>query len=212
MATYRKQITQAKEMFLKKISRRSLILVLFLATLICGQVLAKNLIVTGNSLSDYVKKTNEFSAQFIQASNESLSDGFLYLHRERIKIDYINPSKITLILTQSKAMYFNDDLDEVEYFNPTKTIGNIFYQIFYDNDFFKKSKLLIQTNSITAVKDFKIDGEDVILNIYFEKNPLILRKIEIKKNNENIIFSISNINHNPNFDKNFFSMVDPRSN
>ena len=212
MATYRKQITQAKEMFLKKISRRSLILVLFLATLICGQVLAKNLIVTGNSLSDYVKKTNEFSAQFIQASNESLSDGFLYLHRKRIKIDYINPSKITLILTQSKAMYFNDDLDEVEYFNPTKTIGNIFYQIFYDNDFFKKSKLLIQTNSITAVKDFKIDGEDVILNIYFEKNPLILRKIEIKKNNENIIFSISNINHNPNFDKNFFSMVDPRGN
>ena len=212
MATYRKQITQAKEMFLKKISRRSLILVLFLATLICGQVLAKNLIVTGNSLSDYVKKTNEFSAQFIQASNESLSDGFLYLHRERIKIDYINPSKITLILTQSKAMYFNDDLDEVEYFNPTKTIGNIFYQIFYDNDFFKKSKLLIQTNSITAVKDFKIGGEDVILNIYFEKNPLILRKIEIKKNNENIIFSISNINHNPNFDKNFFSMVDPRGN
>ena len=212
MATYRKQITQAKEMFLKKISRRSLILVLFLATLICGQVLAKNLIVTGNSLSDYVKKTNEFSAQFIQASNESLSDGFLYLHRERIKIDYINPSKITLILTQSKAMYFNDDLDEVEYFNPTKTIGNIFYQIFYDNDFFKKSKLLIQTNSITAVKDFKIDGEDVILNIYFEKNPLILRKIEIKKNNESIIFSISNINHNPNFDKHFFSMADPRGN
>ena len=203
---------QAKEMFLKKINRRSLILVLFLATLICEQVLAKNLIVTGNSLSDYVKKTNEFSAQFIQASNESLSDGFLYLHRERIKIDYINPSKITLILTRSKAMYFNDDLDEVEYFNPTKTIGNIFYQIFYDNDFFKKSKLLIQTNSITAVKDFKIDGEDVILNIYFEKNPLILRKIEIKKNNESIIFSISNINHNPNFDKNFFSMVDPRGN
>mgnify|MGYP006138101471 CR=1 FL=1 len=212
MAIYQKQIMQAKEMFLKKINRRSLILVLFLATLICEQVLAKNLIVTGNSLSDYVKKTNEFSAQFIQASNESLSDGFLYLHRERIKIDYINPSKITLILTRSKAMYFNDDLDEVEYFNPTKTIGNIFYQIFYDNDFFKKSKLLIQTNSITAVKDFKIDGEDVILNIYFEKNPLILRKIEIKKNNESIIFSISNINHNPNFDKNFFSMVDPRGN
>jgi outer membrane lipoprotein-sorting protein len=203
---------QAKEMFLKKINRRSLILVFFLASLICEQVLAKNLIVTKNSLSDYVKKTNEFSAQFIQASNESLSDGFLYLHRKRIKIDYINPSKITLILTQSKAMYFNDDLDEVEYFNPTKTIGNIFYQIFYDNDFFKKSKLLIQTNSITAVKDFEIDGEDVILNIYFEKNPLILRKIEIKKNNESIVFSISNINHNPNFDKNFFSMVDPRGN
>ena len=203
---------QAKEMFLKQINRKLLIHVLFLGALTCSQVLAKDLILKKNSLNDYIKKSNEFSAQFIQASNESLSDGFLYLDRERIKIEYINPSKITIILTETKAMYFNHDLNEVEYFNPTKTIGNIFYQIFYDNNFFKKTQLMIQTNSITAVKNIKIDEEEVTLNIYFEQNPLILRKIEIKKNNENIIFSISNINHNPNFDKNFFSMIDPRSN
>ena len=199
-------------MFLKQINRKSLIFVFLLGTLICEQVLAKDLILKKNSLNDYIKKSNEFSAQFIQASNESLSDGFLYLDRERIKIEYINPSKITIILTESKAMYFNHDLNEVEYFNPTKTIGNIFYQIFYDNNFFKKTQLMIQTNSITAVKNIKIDEEEVTLNIYFEQNPLILRKIEIKKNNENIVFSILNINHNPNFDKKFFSMTDPRNN
>jgi len=203
---------QAKEMFLKQINRKSLIFVFLLGTLICEQVLAKDLILKKNSLNNYIKKSNEFSAQFIQASNESLSDGFLYLDRERIKIEYINPSKITIILTETKAMYFNHDLNEVEYFNPTKTIGNIFYQIFYDNNFFKKTQLIIQTNSITAVKNIKIDEEEVTLNIYFEQNPLILRKIEIKKNNENIVFSILNINHNPNFDKKFFSMTDPRNN
>jgi outer membrane lipoprotein-sorting protein len=203
---------QAKEMFLKQINRKLLIHVLFLGALTCSQVLAKDSVLTKDSLNDYIKKSNKFSAQFIQVSNESLSDGFLYLDKKRIKIEYINPSKITLILTESKAMYFNHDLDEVEYFNPTKTIGNIFYQIFYNNDFFKKTELIIQTNSITAVKDFRVDDEDVILNIYFEQNPLILRKVEIKKNSESIIFSISNINHNPNFNKNFFSMVDPRSN
>ena len=199
-------------MFLKQINRKSLIFVLLLGALICEQVLAKDLILKKNSLNDYIKKSNEFSAQFIQASNESLSDGFLYLDRERIKIEYINPSKITIILTESKAMYFNHDLNEVEYFNPTKTIGNIFYQIFYDNNFFKKTQLMIQTNSITAVKKIRIDEEEVTLNIYFEQNPLILRKIEIKKNNENIVFSILNIDHNPNFDKKFFSMTDPRNN
>jgi len=199
-------------MFLKQINRKSLIFVFLLGALICEQVLAKDLILKKNSLNDYIKKSNEFSAQFIQASNESLSDGFLYLDRERIKIEYINPSKITIILTETKAMYFNHDLNEVEYFNPTKTIGNIFYQIFYDNNFFKKTQLMIQTNSITAVKNIKIDEEEVTLNIYFEQNPLILRKIEIKKNNENIVFSILNINHNPNFDKKFFSMTDPRNN
>ena len=178
----------------------------------CTQVLAKDLILTRASLNDYIKKSNELSAQFIQVSSESLSDGFLYLDKERIRIEYVEPSKITIILTKSKAMYFNHDLNEVEYFNATKTIGNLFYKIFYDKNFFKETELLIKKNSITAVKNIRIDEDDVALNVYFEQNPLILRKIEIKKNNENIIFSISNINHNPNFDKNFFSMIDPRSN
>ena len=201
---------QVKEVFLKQISRKSTIIVLLLGVLICVQILAEDLMPTKGSLNDYIKKSNEFSAQFIQASNESLSDGFLYLDNKRIKIEYMEPSKITLILSQSKAMYFNHELNEVEYFNPTKTIGNIFYQIFYDNDFFKKTKLMIQKNSITAIKNVEIEGEGVILSIYFEQNPLILRKIEIKKNSESIVFSISNINHNPNFDKNLFSMIDPR--
>ena len=203
---------RVKGMFLKQINRKLLILVLLLGALICEQALAKNLILTKVSLNDYVKNSNEFSSEFIQISNESLSDGFLYLSKERIKIEYIKPSKITIILTQSKAMYFNHELDEVEYFNPKKTIGNIFYQIFYDDNFFKETELSIKTNSITAIKKIGIDEEDVILNIYFEKKPLILRKIEIEKNNEKIIFSISNINYNPNFDKNFFSMASPRSN
>ena len=202
---------QAKEMFLNRINKKSLIIILFLGALICEQILAKELPLTRGTLNDYIQKSNEFSAQFLQNSSESLSEGFLYLDKKRIKIEYIRPSKITIILSESKAMYFNHNLDEVEYFNPTKTIGNVFYQIFYDNNFFKEAKTIIQKNSITAIKNITIDGENVILNIYFEQSPLILRKIEIKKNNENIIFSVSNINHNPNFDKNFFSMVDPRS-
>lgn len=210
MATSQKQITQAKEMFSKQANKKFLILFSILGTLFCMQVIANDLVQTKISLNDYIKKSNEFSAQFIQVSNESLSDGFLYLDRERIKIEYLKPSKITIILTQSKAMYFNHDLDEVEYFNPKNTIGNFFYQIFYDNNFFKETKLIIKTNSIIAEKNIRMDEEDIILKIYFEQNPLILRKIEVKKNNENIIFSILNINHNPVFDKKFFSMADPR--
>ena len=212
MATSQKQTTQAKEVFLKQINRRILIPFFFLGALFCLQALAKDLILTKTSLNDYIRTSNEFSAQFIQASRESLSDGFLYLDRERIKIEYIKPNKISIILTQSKAMYFNHSLDEVEYFDPTKTIGNIFYQIFYNNNFFDETKLTIKMNSIIAEKNITVDEEDVILNIYFEKKPLTLRKIEVKKKDENIIFSISNINYNPNFDKNFFSMADPRSN
>jgi outer membrane lipoprotein-sorting protein len=180
--------------------------------ILCEQVFAKDLILTKVLLNDYIKKTNELSAQFIQTSNESLSHGFLYLDNERIKIEYTSPSKITIILTQSKAMYFNHDLEEVEYFNPSKTIGNIFYQIFYDSEFFKETELTSKAKSITVIKNIRMDEEETILSIYFEQNPLILRKIKIKKNNENIIFSILNINHNPDFGKNFFSMVYPRSN
>ena len=131
---------QAKEMFLKRINKKSLIIILFLGALICEQILAKELPLTRGTLNDYIQKSNELSAQFLQNSSESLSEGFLYLDKKRIKIEYIKPSKITIILSESKAMYFNHNLDEVEYFNPTKTIGNVFYQIFMIIIFLKKLK------------------------------------------------------------------------
>ena len=196
MATSQKQIMQAKEMFLKQTNKKFLIFFLFLWIILCEQVFAKDLILTKALLNDYIKKTNEFSAQFIQTTSESLSHGFLYLDNKRIKIEYISPSKITIILTQSKAMYFNHDLEEVEYFNPSKTIGNIFYQIFYDSEFFKETKLTSKAKSITAIKNIRMDEEETILSIYFEQNPLILRKIKIKKNNESIVFSMADPRNN----------------
>ena len=75
---------QAKEMFLKQINKKALILAWLLTALICEQVFAKDLMLARASLNDYIKSSNEFSSEFIQISNESLSNGFLYLDKERI--------------------------------------------------------------------------------------------------------------------------------
>ena len=57
---------------------------------------------------------------------------------KRIKIQYNKPSNIIFILKNDKAMYFNVDLQEVEYFNTKNSIADIFFDVFYDEEFFRE--------------------------------------------------------------------------
>ena len=106
-----------------------------------------------NNTDDFIKEVNlyfnslnEFSASFIQQNENSLQEGYLYKNSKRIKVDYISPSRITIILDKNKAMFFNHDLNEVEYFNPQKTIAKIIFDIF-NNDFVEKyDKYIIEKN------------------------------------------------------------------
>ena len=47
------------------------------------------------------------------------------------------------------------------------------------------------------------------INVYFENNPVVLRKIEVYINDELIQMSIFNHNYNVDFDKNFFKLINP---
>ncbi len=54
------------------------------------------------------------------------------------------------------------------------------------------------------------EGTKYLINIYFENNPVILRKIEVVINDEFIQMSIFNHNYNMDFDKNFFKLINPK--
>jgi len=47
-----------------------------------------------------------------------------------IKTDYFNPSKITIVMAQDKAMYVSYDLREVQYFDPQDSPAGVFINIF----------------------------------------------------------------------------------
>ncbi len=160
-------------------------------------------------IENYFKSLNAFSATFIQQNNNDLQEGSFYKNDQRIRIDYQKPSKILIIFDQKKAMIYNQDLEEVEYFDPRKTIGNLIFDIFY-NSFVKKFKNhKIEESLARFYIDFKDDEEKYNIEVVFELSPLQIRLVKIVTEEDVISFGLRDHNFNNSFDKKFFSMANP---
>ena len=159
---------------------------------------------------DYLNSLQYFSASFIQNDNETLSEGKVYIGEKRVRAEYLSPSKILIVLDEDKAMYYNYELEEDEFFNPKNTNAWFFYDIFRNPNFFEDSKIKLKNKEIILEKSgFNNEQTKYLINVYFENNPIILRKIEVFINDEFIQMSIFNHNYNADFDKNFFKLINP---
>ena len=160
---------------------------------------------------DYLNSLQYFSASFIQNDNETLSEGKVYIGKKRVRADYLSPSKILIILDEDKAMYYNYELEEDEFFNPKNTNAWFFYDIFRNPYFFEDSKIIIKNNEITLEKE-GLDNQQALykINVLFENNPMILRKIEVYINDEFLQISVFDHNYNESFDESFFKLINPK--
>ena len=160
---------------------------------------------------DYLNSIQNFSASFIQNDNETLSEGMVYVGETRVRAEYLFPSKILIVLAEDKAMYYNYELEEDEFFNPKNTNAWFFYDIFRNPYFFENSKITVKNEEVILQKS-GVDDEETkySINVYFENNPVILRKIEVFINDEFFQMSIFNHNYNMDFDKNFFKLINPK--
>ena len=160
---------------------------------------------------DYLNSMHNFSASFIQNDNENLSEGRVYIGEKRVRAEYLSPSKILIILGEDKAMYYNYELEEDEFFNPKNTNAWFFYDIFRNPDFFEDSKIKLKNKEIILEKSgFNNEQTKYFINVYFENSPVILRKIEISINDEFLQISIFNHSYNEDFEKDFFKLINPK--
>ena len=160
---------------------------------------------------DYLNSLQYFSASFIQSDNETLSEGIVYIGEKRVRAEYLSPSKILIVLDEDKAMYYNYELEEDEFFNPKNTNAWFFYDIFRNPNFFEDSKIKLKNKEIILEKSgFDNTQTKYLINVYFENNPVVLRKIEVFINNEFLQISIFNHSYNEEFDKDFFKLINPK--
>ena len=162
-----------------------------------------------NKVINYLNLKKGFSSSFLQINNNQVSEGYLFLQNEKLRIEYTNPTNIIFILTPKKAMYFNKDLEEVEYFHPKKTSGKIFLDFFYDPNFVKNTKVTKGNNYFYLSKEIKIKKTIYKIDIYFEETPVKLRKIELTSDGDKTSFTIVNPNYNPELSKEMFSLINP---
>ena len=207
MESFLKLITLVKDKFLKKnklIFFLKIILLTFLTKLLFANTADKK-----DILINYVQNLKNFSANFIQYDGQSIEEGMIYIGKDRIRVDYLNPSKITIVMAQDKAMYVSYDLREVQYFDPQDSPAGVFINIFKNNFFLDGVSIDIKNNNILLKKEGEIDNSKFTLLILFETNPSILRKIKLEYNNINNSLMFSNHNFNAVFDKKFFTLANP---
>ena len=207
MKSFLKLITLVKDKFLKEnklIFFLKIILLVFLTKILFANPADKK-----NMLINYMQNIKNFSANFIQSDGYSIEEGMVYIGEDRIRVDYFNPSKITIVMDQDKAMYVNHDLREVQYFNPQDSAAGVFINIFKNIFFLEGASIDFKNMNILLKKEGEIDNDKFTLLILFEKNPDILRKIKLEYNNTYNSVMLSNHNFNAIFEKKFFTLANP---
>ena len=210
MELFQNQVIQEREMCLKKRSRIIVLIFFFLILCINFNLSAeeKNSNIRSEVIT-YLTNIKEFSSSFIQHDGNSLQQGEFFLKRNRLRVQYSSPKKIVLIVKEKNAMYYNIDLEEVEYFNPKKTPASIFFNFFYDKEYLEDFKIYHEKNFFSFEKTIIIDENENIVKFFFEKSPLKLRKIEIKNSEGVSSFTIINPNYNPDLEDKLFSLANP---
>ncbi len=160
---------------------------------------------------NYLSSLSNFSASFLQSDGENLSEGKVYIGKKRVRAEYYLPTKILIILGEEKAMYYDYELEEDEFFNPKNTNAWFFYDIFRNPLFFEDGKIKEKNNELLLEKK-GIDNEEknFVIRVIFEKKPLVLRGIEVVINNDVLKLSIYNHSYHEVFDKDFFKLINPK--
>ena len=160
---------------------------------------------------DNLSSLKFFSASFIQNDGENLSEGKMYIGEKRIRAEYFSPTKILIILDKDKAMYYDYELEEDEFFDPKNTNAWFLYELFRSPNFLNDSLFELKDNEV-ILKKTGVDSKqnNYSIKIFFENNPLILRKVEVLVNDNFLQLSIFNHQYNIEFDKDFFKLINPK--
>jgi len=158
---------------------------------------------------EYLANIDEFESKFIQIQENEIQTGGFFKKNSRIRINYDEPSNIEFVIKKNSAMYFNKNLGEVQYFNTKKNNTKIFFDLFNDINFLDNAKFFFSDNVFHFSKIIDIANESNLIKIFFEESPIRLRKIKIQNEDTTITFYINDINFNPDFEDNFFSLANP---
>ena len=199
---------QEKEVFLKKVFDLKFIKLLVVLIFLSFPAKNKESDSLNNALT-YLKNLDEFSSSFLQIQDNDISEGLIYIKGNRIRIEYTSPSNLVFILKENKGMYYNKELEEVQYFNPKNTIGKFFINLFNNDDFLSNSTIEKREGYFYILKEIQFDDVIYKITIYFEENPFQLRKLEIANDIDVTTFTILNHNYNPDLNDKIFSLANP---
>ena len=158
---------------------------------------------------EYINKIGDFESRFIQIQNGEIQNGGFYKGKNRMRIIYDDPTNIEFVIKKNNVMYFNKNLQEVQYFGTKNNNSKIFFDLFNNINFLDDANFNLSSNMFYFYKNIIIDEELILIRVYFEESPMLIRRIDIQDGENEISVYINNINLNPSFSENFFSLANP---
>jgi hypothetical protein len=162
-----------------------------------------------DKIFNYNNELKNSSAKFMQTNINYIQEGVIFFGNERIKINYNNPEKLTIILSDKKGVYINHELQESEFFVTKKSYIKNFFDIIHNKNHLKKISIEEVFDQIVISEEMDLDNTFYTIRLVYENDPIKLRRLEIISSEEKIQMGFFNHNKENIFDKNFFSMIDP---
>jgi len=193
---------QAKDKFLEKIN----LLVLILSLCLSNNIYAENIY---KKVFDYNNVLKNSTANFIQTNTNYIQEGVIFFGDKRIKITYLKPQKITIILSEKKGIYINHELKESQFFATKNSYINFFFDVFQNKKYLENITVTESDHKIEISEKIKLDNVLYNIKLIYENEPIYIRRLEITDDKEKIQMGFFNHKTKQGFEKNFFSMIDP---
>jgi outer membrane lipoprotein-sorting protein len=162
-----------------------------------------------DKIFNYNDELKNSSANFIQTNINHIQEGVIFFGDGRIKINYNNPEKLTIILSDKKGVYINHKLQESEFFVTKKSYIKNFFDIIHNKNHLEKISIEEVFDQILISEEAYLDNTLYTIRLIYENDPIKLRRLEIISSEEKVQMGFFNHNKENVFDKNFFSMIDP---
>ncbi len=193
---------QAKDRFLEKIS----ILILILGLCFSHNLYAENI---HEKIFKYNNKLKNSTASFIQTNANYVQEGLIFFGDKRIKIIYTQPQKITIILSEKKGIYINHELKESQFFATKNSYIKFLFDVFHKKKYLEDITIQESNHKIEINEKIKLDDIVYRIKLIYEDEPIKLRRLEIKDDDEKIQMGFFNHSLEKKFENTFFSMIDP---
>ena len=193
---------QAKDKFLEKIN----LLILFIGLCFSYTVSAENI---NEKIFNYNDKLKNSSVNFIQTNLNEMQEGVIFFGDKRIKINYKKPQEITIILSDKKGIYINHRLKESEFFATRNSYIKFLFDVFHKKEYLQNITIAESKYEVEIIESIMLDNILYNIKLVYENKPIKLRRLEIKNENEETVMGFFNHNLEKDFDKKFFSMIDP---
>ena len=106
-------------------------------------------------------------------------------------------------------MYINHELEETEFFITKNSYVKFFFDVFYKENHMKNMTVQSLGRQIEINKKIKQDNIFYNIKLTYEDEPIKLRTLEIISDDETIKMGFFDHKLENDFNKKFFSMIDP---